>query len=156
MSSTVLISLSFQSLLSPTHVAFVCVPTSISKQVLHAGDEHNASGPFDPNDLETNIVRSGAMAGLACLKEGDRGEHMAYHYLKGRIGAIGFVACMHIVGVYYSLISWHRPLVLWNTGKEKQRPVHVAVVEAFALAAGHVRDKTLRREVGACVHMDCM
>lgn len=27
------------------------------------------------------------MAGLALVKEGDRGEHTAYHYLRGRIGA---------------------------------------------------------------------
>jgi len=36
-----------------------------------------------------------------------------------------------------------------TAGKEKQRPVHVATVEAFAVAAGAVRDKTLRREAAA-------
>lgn len=64
--------------------------TPPKKQELHAHDAANAAaaaGPSDPNDLRTNIVRSGAMAGLALMREGDKGEHVAYHYLRGRIGA---------------------------------------------------------------------
>lgn len=33
------------------------------------------------------------------------------------------------------------------SGKEKQRPVHIAAVEAFAVAAGVARDKVLRQAV---------
>lgn len=66
--------------------------------VLRAGDAANASGHNDPNDLATNIVRSGAMAGLARLKEvgHGKGEHAAYHYLRGRIGACPLIG-MHVV-----------------------------------------------------------
>lgn len=73
-------------------------PPTQKKQVLHAGDAHNAApGPNDPNDLPTNIVRSGAMAGLALLKEGDEGKHVAYHYLRGRIGACECWCIMYVL-----------------------------------------------------------
>lgn len=41
-------------------------------------------------------------------------------------------------------------------GKEKQRPVHVAAVEAFGVAAGRARDKALRQEVCADVEWICL